>query len=389
MATVVEPFTVDISPADLGYILDRVASARLPRQMPPSSASDSAWETGMDMAWLDHLRTFWLKDFDWKREEEALNAYPQFRTKLEGVDLHFYHVKSTVEGARDLLLLHGWPGSVVEFLHLIEPLAFPEKNGGSPSDAYNVIIPSLPGFGFSGMPERPINSITTARIFNSLMTEVLGKKRYFVQGGDFGGGIAVALANQFPNEVAGIHLNFVPWFDIPEGERTPKEREWLAVGSAYAKREFDYMNLQANKPMMPAIALADSPLGTAAWIAEKFWAWSDNRGDLDKIIPMKTLLTNVMLYLVGPGRIDGSLWFYRGFRDEMNWSFFPGYISRPTAVAAFPVDYPVSTPSMETAKRGFNVVHYTAMPRGGHFASLEAPDLLLEDIRKALRTIPV
>ena len=389
LATGLKKFSVNVPDAKVLAIRQRMASAVLPRQMPPASPSDSMWETGMDIAWLNRLRTYWVNQFDWGAAQARLNRFEQYTAEIDGLDIHFYYVRGENNPSRTILLIHGWPGSVVEFLNLIEPLSAPSKSGGDAADAFNVIVPSLPGFGFSSMPEKPINSISTAKLFDKLVNGVLGHKRYFVQGGDFGGGVAVQLAHLFPDHVAGLHLNFVPWFDIPDGDRSPAEKEWLAVGAAYAAREFDYMKLQANKTMMPAVALADSPLGAAAWIAEKFWAWSDNGGDLDKIIPMDTLITNIMLYLVGPGAIDGSLWFYRGFRDEMGWSFFPGYINTPTAISIFPRDYPVSSPPLETAKRGFNVVHYAVMPSGGHFASLEKPDVLLKEILSSFRSVTI
>ena len=228
MGADLERFTVNIPDAKVRAIRERLASAVLPRQMPPKSASESMWETGMDIAWLDRLRTYWVDQYDWHAAQAKLNSFEQFIAEIDGVDVHFYHARGENDAKRTILLIHGWPGSVVEFLDLIGPLSSPSKFGGDAADAYNVVVPSLPGFGFSSMPDKPVNSITTAKMFNKLMTGLLGHQKYFVQGGDFGGGVAVALAHQFPEHVVGIHLNFVPWFDIP--------RRALEGGKGMARR---------------------------------------------------------------------------------------------------------------------------------------------------------
>ena len=381
------PFRVDTPQERISEIWARIAHAKLPKQMPPVDAGASLWETGMDISWLDSLRKYWVETYDWGEAQKKLNRFSQYIVGIDGIDIHFYYVEGKGSNPRPLILSHGWPGSVVEFLDMIEPLTDPGRFGGDEKDAFTVVIPSLPGFGFSGMPKVPINAITTAKIFHRLMADILGFDRYFAQGGDFGSGITVQLAALHPEAVRGIHLNFVPWFAIPKEEQTAEERQWLADGAAYAKREFDYMRLQANKPMMPAVALVDSPLGTAAWIAEKFWAWTDHRGDLDRVVARDTLITNIMIYLVNDSGIDGSFWYYRGFRDEMGSHFFPGYVQTPTAMAIFPFEYLVCRPSLSTAKRGFNVSRFTNFETGGHFPALEVPSVLIEDLRVSFREL--
>jgi pimeloyl-ACP methyl ester carboxylesterase len=216
--------------------------------------------------------------------------------------------------------------------------------------------------------------------------EVIGYPQYVAQGGDAGSEITVLLAHHFPRSVKAIHLNLLAWGDIPPDQQTPEEKKWSATGDAYMAAEFDYFRLQANRPMMASVALADSPMGTAAWIAEKFYVWSDNNGDLDKTIPKDVLLTNIMLYLLSDSGVEGSFRMYRAIRDELRWGFVPGRIEVPTSVALFPREYPMGRPPVETAKRWYNIVRYTPMPRGGHFAALEQPDLFVNDLRESFRS---
>jgi len=382
----VRPFRVEIDQKRIDAILERVRTARLPRQMPATSAEKVAWETGADIQWLEGLRQYWTKQFNWRAAEARLNRYPQYKARVEGVDIHFYYVRGEGPNPLPLLLTHGWPGSVVEFLDVIGPLTEPTKYGGRAEDAFTVIIPSLPGYAFSGLPADMNIWKTTARLWNKLVTEVIGHERYVAQGGDVGSEITVLLAYHYPRNVKAIHLNLLPWGNIPREQQTPEEKTWAMTGDAFMAAEFDYLRMQVNKPMMPSVALADSAMGTAAWIAEKFYAWSDNNGDLDKTISKDHLLTNVMLYLLSDSGVEGSFRFYRAIRDELRWTFVPGKIDVPTSVALFPREYPMGRQPLETAKRWYNIVRYTTMPRGGHFAALEQPDLFVKDLRESFRS---
>jgi len=383
---VVQPFRVDIDQKRIDAILQRVRTARLPRQMPAMSAEKAAWETGADIQWLKGLRQYWTQQFDWRAAEVRLNRYPQYKARVDGVAIHFYYVKGEGSNPLPLLLTHGWPGSVVEFLDVIGPLTQPSKHGGRAEDAFTVIIPSLPGFAFSGLPADVSFWNTTARLWQKLVTEVIGHERYVAQGGDAGSEITVLLAYHYPRSVKAIHLNLVPWGHIPPDQQTPEEKVWATNGDAFMAAEFDYLRLQVNRPMMPSVALADSPMGTAAWIAEKFYAWSDNHGDLDKTFSKDLLLTNIMLYLLSENGVEGSFRLYRAIRDELRWTFVPGRIEVPTSVALFPREYPMGRPPLETAKRWYNIVRYTPMPRGGHFPALEQPDLFVTDLRESFRS---
>jgi epoxide hydrolase len=382
----VRSFRVEIDQKRIDAILERVRTAKLPKQMPPTSAAKPAWETGADIQYLEGLRQYWTTKFDWRAAEARLNRYPQYKAHVDDVDIHFYYVKGEGSNPLPLLLTHGWPSSVVEFLDVIGPLTQPSKHGGRAEDAFTVIIPSLPGYAFSSLPGDMNIWNTTARLWHKLVTQVIGHKQYVAQGGDVGSEITVLLAYNYPRSVKAIHLNLLPWGNIPAEQQTPEEKVWVATGDAYMAAEFDYLRLQANRPMMPSVALADSPMGTAAWIAEKFYVWSDNNGDLDKTFSKDLLLTNIMLYLLSDSGVEGSFRFYRAIRDELRWTFVPGKIDVPTSVALFPRDYPMGRPPIETAKRWYNIVRYTPMPRGGHFAALEQPDLFVNDLRESFRS---
>jgi microsomal epoxide hydrolase len=380
-AAKVRPFTVDIAQAKIEAIMARVASARLPREMPRD-----ALDNGMDARWLASLREYWLDGFDWRKQEAALNWFPQFLTSIEGKDVHFYHVVGEGLNPHPLILTHGWPGSVREFLDVIDPLTHPSRHGGSAADAFTVVVPSLPGFAFSEVRDTPIQAKTTARLWHTLMTEVLGYRRYAAQGGDIGFSVTLYQAVDFPKSVSGIHINLATVPTPTKAQTTPAVAAWQKGADAYFAAQMDYLRLQMNKTASLAPALADSPMGTAAWISEKFWAWSDNDGRLENAISKDQLLTDIMLYLVTDS-IDTSLWFYRAIRDEMKGEFHPGVrCTVPTAIAEFPKDYPMGHPPRALLDHWYNVVHFTRMPKGGHFAALEQPGLFVEDVRAGLRS---
>jgi pimeloyl-ACP methyl ester carboxylesterase len=380
----VKPFKLAIPQARIDKIYQRLKHSEFPRQMPGATSSASLWETGSDITWLKKLRDYWVANYDWRKAEARLNRYAQYIADVDGQKIHFYYVPGETPAARPLILTHGWPGSVVEFINTIEPLTNPSKFGGKPEDAFTVVIPSLPGFGFSGMPEKPIGAKTAATLWNKLMTEVIGHKSYLAQGGDFGAVVTSYLAYMYPKNVRAIHLNMYVWgTPIPPEVQTQADREYLAVADADWQANFDYGRMQINRPLMPGVALQDSPIGTANWIAEKIWLWSDNAGALENVIPMDDIITDVMIYLLSEGGLAGSFWFYRGLVSELNGKFHPGYIEVPTALAQFPKEFAIARPPLETARRAYNVYRLTTLPRGGHFAAWEQPNLFVEDVRSS------
>lgn len=273
-------------------------------------------------------------------------------------------------------------------VHLIEPLTNPEKFGGNVDDAFDVVIPSLPGFGFSSKPKlKAVGPITTAKIWHKLMTEILGYDKYGAQGGDFGSVVTAWLAHLYPESVAGIHFNLVPYRPAPIEELTEEEKEWQQKALAYTDAEFDYFKQHFKKTQTVAFALSDSPIGAAAWILEKFKVWSDSGDSLEPTFSKDQLLTNIMIYLVTK-TIGTSIWYYRGWLEETGGLFHPGArITVPTRVADFPRDMTNFRPPQSWIARDYNLTHYTQMPKGGHFASLEQPDLFTKDVCKFFKTV--
>jgi pimeloyl-ACP methyl ester carboxylesterase len=382
---IVRPFKIDVPQARLESMMDRVKNARIPKQMPASEGAVSNWETGMDIKWLTELQNYWIKEFDWRKQEELLNSYPLYKARVEDLDIQFYYIKGEGKNPLPLVITHGWPGSTFEFFDVIGPLTHPSGYGGREEDAFTLIIPALPGFGFSSMPDKPVNGITTARLWNKLITEVIGFRNYYAQGGDWGAGATILLAYHYPENVKGIHLNFFPGVPVPEKEQTEEEKAYFKAGDNFRTVSMDYWRMQARKPMMPAVALNDSPLGTAAWIAEKFWTWTDNGGDLDQVISKDRLLTDIMLYIINDNGIDGSFWYYRGAMTEMK-SPWPGYVTVPTMISKYPYDFAFTQAPLSVAKRGYNVVRFKEMTKGGHFAAMEQPELYTNDLREAFRS---
>jgi epoxide hydrolase len=375
------PFRVDIPQATIDRILNRVREAQWPERLDVED-----WRYGANWDYMKALAQYWVEKYDWRKAEANLNRYPQFLAQIGDFDIHFYHVKGRGTKPVPLVLTHGWPGSVVEFVEAIGPLSDPASHGGSPDDAFDVIVPSLPGFGFSSKPKgKPVGFVTTAVLWHRLMTEVLGYQKYGAQGGDWGQAVTVQLARQYPAELLGVHFNSLAEGGLPppESEQTPEERAWRQAATAYRTAEFDYFNEQRRKPETVAFALSDNPLGTAAWIAEKLKVWSDPANGIEPPFTKDQVLTNVMLYLV-TNAIGTSVWYYRGTLDEPPAT---GKFTVPTGFTSSPGEFPQSNPPQYVLARNYNLVHYTKMPRGGHFAFWEQPDAMVADVRQFFRKL--
>jgi epoxide hydrolase len=374
------PFRVDIPQATIDRILARVRDVRWPDRLDTSD-----WSYGANWDYMKALAEYWTTRFDWRKAEANLNRHPQFLARVGDFDIHFYHVKGRGPKPMPLILTHGWPGSVLEYVEAIGPLTDPAHFGGSPDDAFDVVVPSLPGFGFSSKPKgKPVGLITTATLWNRLMTEVLGYAKYGSQGGDIGSGVTNQLAHLFPDSLLGIHFNSVLAPPPPEADQTPQEREWARTVSAYLVTERDYFNEHQHKPETVAFTLTDNPLGTAAWIGEKLKLWSDSPDALEPVFTKDQALTNIMIYLA-TDTIGSSVWFYRGRADEP--SNLTAKVNVPTGFASFPRELPPGNPPRSVIERNFNLVHYTKMPHGGHFACWEQPQLLVEDLRNFFRPL--
>jgi epoxide hydrolase len=376
------PFRIDIPQSTINRILRRVRETRLPDRL-----DSPDWRYGANWDYMKALAEYWVTKYDWRKAEAGLNRYPQFVARVGDFDIHYYHVRGTGPRPVPIVLTHGWPGSAFEFLEAIGPLADPAKYGGSSEDAFDVVVPSIPGFGFSSKPRAPIGPPTTARLWHELMTGVLGYRNFGAQGGDWGSSITTALARAYPDSLIGIHLNAAGGGVGAGADATDEERNWQRAGAAYRTAEIDYFSEQQHKPGTVSFVLYDNPLGTAAWIAEKFRVWTDSGPALEPVVSKDQILTDVMIYLVTDTAATG-VWFYRGSADDVPAvGASPGKIAVPTGFASFPAEMPLLNPPRSVLERGFNLVHYTKMPRGGHFACLEQPQLFVDDVRAFFRKL--
>ena len=374
------PFRVSVSDAAVADLRDRLARTRWPDQLP-----DSGWDYGTDAAYLRNLCDHWATRFDWRRFEGRFNRFPQFTTEIGGQRVHFFHVRSPEPDARPLILSHGWPGSVAEFLDVIGPLSNPAAYGGEPRDAFHVVVPSLPGFGFSGPThERGYDCRRIAATFDRLMQR-LGYGRYFAQGGDKGARISILLGAEFAERVAAIHLNLIsaPPLD-PDNPRvglTTGELAELDRMTSFGQAEAAYQQIQRTKPQSLAYGLNDSPAGLAAWIVEKFRAWSDCGGEIARSFDYDRLLENISLYWL-TGTIGSSMRLYYEDHGPGRGEALPP-VKVPVGHAHFPAE--IYTCPRRWAEAKFNIARWTIMPRGGHFPAMEVPKLFTEDVRAFFR----
>ncbi|MEE4382002.1 MAG: epoxide hydrolase family protein [Pseudomonadales bacterium] len=377
-----EPFTIAVPDAELADLRERLTRARWPDAIP------CAWADGTDRDWLREACRYWAEGFDWRAQEAQLNGFDQFRMEIDGLSVHFVHQRSPEPDAAPLLLVHGWPGSFVEFRHLIGPLTDPVAHGGRAEDAFHVVCPSIPGYGFSQAPtSHAFNGRRVAETFAGLMAG-LGYGRYFAQGGDWGSHVSTWLGALDP-ACAGLHLNLV-FARRPRDVADPfagvsdAERRRLEARNATMRDGLGYQEIQGTRPQTLGYGLHDSPVGLAAWILEKFHGWSDHDGDLTEAISLDDALTNVSLYWF-TGTITSSMRLYHAHRKHPPDPPVPERVEVPTAVGIFPGE--LYLPPRAWVERQYAVHHWREHPRGGHFAALEVPELLLEDVRDAFRPL--
>jgi epoxide hydrolase len=369
------PYRIDVSPEVIGDLRRRLSQTRWPDAIP-----GTRWEYGADIAYIKELCDYWATDYDWPAVQESLNAYPQFIASVDSVDIHFWHVRGDGPAPFPLCLMHGWPGSIYEFYELIGPLTDPGAHGGDPADAFDVVIPSLPGFGFSGKPaERGWGITRIAASMDKLMHDQLGYARYGVQGGDWGGILSARMAAAHADHVAAAHLNFV--IGQPPESPTDADKRALEERNAFQAAETGYSNVQGTKPMSLTVAQSDSPAGLAAWVIEKFHTWSDCNGDIESAFTKDQLITNLMFYWAPNSIASAARIYYEARRDPEAFRF--PRPETPVGVAVFPGE-PWRVPR-SWAEARFNIQRWTQVPRGGHFAAMEQPALLLDDIRELFR----
>ena len=378
----IRPFLVHLADSDLEDLRRRLRRTRWPDEI-----VDSGWDYGSDLDYIRELCRYWAEQFDWRAQEERINRFPQFRTDIKGLGIHFVHIPGTGPSPLPLIITHGWPSTFVEMLNVIPLLADPASHGGDAADAFDVIVPSMPGYGFSDRPaQRGMSPVHVADLWHTLMTEALGYDSFFAQGGDWGAQITAALGFKFPERVRGIHLTMAGGSTpLPlESELSAAEREFLRHRDWWQRAEGAYGHQHGTKPQTLAYGLNDSPAGLAAWIVEKWRSWSDCHGDLESRFSKDELLTHLTIYWATQTISSSIRLYYENGREMLKLTPSAG-VTVPTAFASFPVE--INYPPREWLERTYNLIRYTTMPAGGHFAATEEPELLARDIRDAFRAL--
>jgi epoxide hydrolase len=374
----IQPFTLNIAQADLDDLHERLARTRW-----PDAPEGADWSYGIPVAYVRELAEYWRTRYDWRAQEARLNAFPQFTTEIDGQTVHFLHVRSPEPDALPLLLMHGWPGSIVEFLDVIGPLTNPRAHGAEATDAFHVIVPSAPGFGLSG-PTRELGWTVSrvAEAWAELMRR-LGYERYAAHGGDFGALISRQLGLAHPENVVALHLTAIfSASATPENADFSVEAEQRSVEAGY-RYEYElggYASIQSTRPQLIAYGLTDSPIFQLAWIADGFKQWTDSTDVPEDAVDRDAMLTNVMLYWL-TGTAGSSARYYKEGTETWGEPEPPSPV--PTAVAVFPRD--IAIPIRRLAETNHNIVRWTEFDRGGHFAAMEEPDLIIGDLRAFLR----
>ncbi|MDN4053639.1 epoxide hydrolase [Massilia sp. YIM B02763] len=377
----VTPFRAAVPQAALDDLKQRLRMVRFPER---ETVGD--WSQGVPLAKAKALVAYWRDHYDWRKFEARLNAFPQFRTEIDGLGIHFIHAKSRHANALPIILTHGWPGSIVEFLDVIKPLTDPTAYGGKAEDAFHVVIPSMPGFGFSDKPaEAGWDVVRTAKAWGVLMQR-LGYTKWVAQGGDWGSGVTHALGHVRPAGLLAAHVNWPLVF--PEqmpANPTPEEQAAYAAAGRFADQEFGYFKEQATRPQTIGYALADSPVGQAMWIYEKFQAWTDNRGNPEDALSLDAMLDDITLYWLTNTSASSARIYWQNSQGKPA-GFSAGRIELPMAATIFPRE-------IYRAPKGWaqalwpNMIYWNEVDRGGHFAAFEQPALFAGEMRKAFRTV--
>jgi len=378
MSDEVRPFRIKVSDAELEELRRRLRATRWPER---ETVED--WSQGIPLAYVREVCEYWAEKYDWRAREERLNAFPQFRTTLDGLGIHFVHVRSPHAEALPLVMTHGWPGSIVEFHKVIGPLSDPTAHGGEARDAFHVVCPSLPGYAFSDKPEKAGWSAKRIGAAWAELMSRLGYERYVAQGGDWGSLVTTQIGIQDPEHCAGIHVNMVAGRPDPEqlGDLTEQEKAALASLQYYNDWDSGYSKQQSTRPQTLGYGLVDSPAGQAAWILEKFWAWTDCDGHPENALTRDELLDNVMLYWLPAAGASSARLYWESFRGGL-----ADEVRVPTGCSIFPKE--IMRPSRRWAeKRYTNIVYWNELEKGGHFAAFEQPEAFVEELRACFRHV--
>src|SRR6266702_4171825 len=379
MTAAIEPFSIKVPSGVLDDLRSRLKNTRW-----PEAELVGDWSQGIPLKWTREICRYWAEEYDWRRREALLNRFAQFTTEIDGLDIHFLLVRSPHPQALPLIITHGWPGSVVEFHKVIEPLSDPTAHGGSAADAFHVVCPSLPGFGFSEKPASTGWGIDRIASAWAVLMDRLGYTRYGAQGGDWGSAVTTALGAQDVAHCAGIHITLAMGArPNVEGQPTPEEARAVQGITYYADWDSGYSKQQSTRPQTLGYALTDSPSGQAAWILEKFWAWTDCDGHPENILGRDELLDNVMLYWVTATAASSARLYWESFGPKRRTPFKVGI---PCGVAVFPKE--IVTPVRRWMEAGYtDIRHWREMPKGGHFAAFEQPELYVREVREFFRTL--
>ena len=377
--TAIRPFTIDVPEEVLVDLHERIAQTRFPDEV------GSDWTYGTDLAYLKELLTYWRETFDWRQHERRLNEFDQYKTQIDDLDIHFIHQRSPEADALPLLITHGWPSSIAEFTKIIGPLTDPVAHGGRAEDAFHVVAPSLPGYGFSDKPSEPGFGPERIADVNAALMARLGYERYGAQGGDFGSFISRWLAYKYPSQVVGLHLNYLtggppPGEDNPTSLLSPAELARTQQVQAFMSERSGYQAIQGTKPQTLGYSLNDSPAGLASWLLQIF-RWCDCDGDIEAAFTKDELLTDATIYWVTETITSSTRLYYEVSHARPSGPL--GRVEVPTAAAIFPLD--VSMVPRPWAEAHYNITRWTEMARGGHFAALEEPELLVDDLRAFFR----
>lgn len=376
----VRPFRIAVADADLDDLRRRLRATRFPERETPDD-----WSQGVPLAYVREVCAHWADRYDWRATEARLNRFPQIQTEIDGVDIHALHVRSPHADALPIVITHGWPGSIVEFVKVIGPLTDPTAHGGSAADAFHVVCPSLPGYGFSGKPTRPGWGVEKiAEAWDTLMTR-LGYERWGAQGGDWGSAVTTAIGMQNRGRCIGVHVNMPIAGPTKESLANPSERERRALDGARYYEEWDsgYSKQQSTRPQTIGYGLVDSPAAQAAWILEKFWQWTDCDGHPENALARDELLDNVMLYWLTASGASSARLYWESFGKAFGGDR-TRVVALPTGCSIFPKEI-IPTPRSWAEKRYTNIVYWNELERGGHFAAFEQPALFVDELRACFR----
>ncbi len=376
----IQPYTVNISDDVLDDLRDRLRRTRWPDEL-----EDVGWDYGSSLAYIRELCEYWANGFDWRAQEAAINELPHYRADVDGLGIHYIHARGTGPDPIPLVITHGWPSTFVEMLKIIPLLSDPANHGADASDSFDVIAPSMPGYGFSDRPtQRGMSPTRIAELWHTLMTDGLGYDSFVAQGGDWGAQVTTTLGLNYPEHVAGIHLTAAGGGGPtpPEAELSDAEMESLAHREWWQQAEGAYGHQHRTKPQTLSYGLMDSPAGLAGWIVEKWRTWSDCGGDIESRFSKDELLTHLTIYWATETISSSVRLYYESGKDQSPLTS-DNPVTVPTNFARFPVE--ISYPPQEWVERFYNLVRYTEMPSGGHFAAAEEPELLAQDIRESFR----